>query len=228
MKPIRSAQTSPPPLSKPSRALGLGRPKPSAGSMTAWPRAEGLAASLLAVLGPASLALLPACVAPNVVVVDQKTALERQAAGDYPALENDADQAALAAAPEPFAREELVAGREREGRGALGELAELVVLGESDSDAIDRLLLQKCVGEAQSGLLVPRPTDCVGSADSTELVRLIGRENLHRRQLWQLLATERKANVDRARVLWRERHAEEIVCGGLMESPRDNWGAKPC
>lgn len=173
-------------------------------------------------------ALLPACVAANVVVVDQKTALERQAAGNYPALENDVQQAGLAPAPEAFTREELVEGRAREGRGALGELAELIVSGESEAEAIDRLLLQKCVGEARSGLLVPRPGDCIGTADSTELVRVIGRENLHRRQLWQLLASERETSAERARRSWREAHLEQVVCGGLIESRDERWEPKPC
>jgi hypothetical protein len=172
--------------------------------------------------------LLPACVATNVVVVDQKTALERQAAGDYPVLENEVEQAGLAPAPEAFSREELVEGRAREGRGALGELAELIVSGESDVETIDRLLLQKCVGEAQSGLLVPRPADCIGAADSTELVRVIGRENLHRRQLWQLLANERQTSAERARQLWREEHLGQVVCGGLVELRRESWEPKPC
>src|SRR6187402_2125679 len=48
--------------------------------------------------------VLGACVAPNVVVVDQKTALERQAAGDYPALQNELEQAGMAPAPEAFTR----------------------------------------------------------------------------------------------------------------------------
>jgi uncharacterized protein YdbL (DUF1318 family) len=169
-----------------------------------------------------------ACVAANVVVVDQKSALERQAAGDYPTLENDAEQAGLSPAPEAFTREELVAGRARQGRGALGELAELIVSGESDADTIDRLLLQRCVGEASSGLLAPRPVDCIGAADSTELVRVIGRENLHRRQLWQLMATEHAVSADRARRLWREQHLEQVVCGGFVESGRETWGPKAC
>jgi hypothetical protein len=84
------------------------------------------------------------------------------------------------------------------------------------------------VGEAKSGLLVARPGDCIGAADATELVRVIGRENLHRRQLWQLLASERKANVERARRLWQELHLEQVVCGGLVESGADQWGPKPC
>ncbi|HKO92907.1 MAG TPA: hypothetical protein VJU61_17245 [Polyangiaceae bacterium] len=172
--------------------------------------------------------VLSACVAPNVVVVDQKTALERQAAGDYPALQNDLEQAGLSPAPEAFTREELAPGRERQGGGALGELAELYAHGEADAEVIDRLLLQKCIGEATSGLLVARPTDCIGAADAAELVRVIGRENLHRRQIWQQLASERNANLERTRKQWRELHLEQVVCGGLVESRADAWGEKAC
>lgn len=179
-----------------------------------------------------AVTLLPACVAPNVVVVDQKTALEQQAAGGYPALENELEQAGMAPAPEPFAREELASGRqksgEKSGAGALGELAELYVKSESDADAIDRLLLQRCIGEAGSGLLEPRPSECVGAADATEMARLLGRENLHRRQLWQLLAKERQVSVERVLPAWRERHLTQVVCGGLVESGDGSWEPKSC
>jgi hypothetical protein len=183
-----------------------------------------------AALFPAALALaaLPACVNPNVVVVDQKTALEEQAAGGYPALENDLEQAGMAPAPEPFAREELASRRERGGSGPLGELAQLYAKSESDADAIDRLALQHCIGEAASGLLEPRPSDCVGAADATEMARLLGRENLHRRQLWQLLARERKVSVDRVQPVWRELHLEQVICGGLVETGSGQWGPKSC
>jgi hypothetical protein len=176
--------------------------------------------------------LLPACVAPNVVVVDQRTALEQQAAGGYPALENELEQAGMAPAPEPFAREELATRRERSGEkggsDALGPLAELYVKSESDADAIDRLLLQRCIGEARSGLLEPRPSECVGAADATEMARLLGRENLHRRQLWRLLASTRQVSVDRVQPAWREQHLEQVVCGGLVEGADGGWGPKAC
>jgi hypothetical protein len=174
-----------------------------------------------------SMLLLAACVTPNVVVVDQKTALEEQAAGGYPALENDLEQAGMSPAPEPFAREELASGRERNGGRVLGELAALYAKSETDADAIDRLLLQHCIGEAASGLLEPRPTDCVGAADATEMARLLGRENLHRRQLWQLLASERKVGVERVQPVWRQLHLEQVVCGGLVEAGA-GWGPKTC
>jgi hypothetical protein len=176
----------------------------------------------------ASLAIFAGCVAPNVVVVDQKTALEEQAAGGYPALENELEQAGMSPAPEPFASETLAGGRERNGRGALGELAELYAQGESDADAIDRLLLQHCIGEAASGLLEPRPSDCIGAADATEMARLLGRENLHRRQLWELLAEERKVSIDGVAPVWRKLHVEQVVCGGLLENGPGAWGPKAC
>jgi uncharacterized protein DUF1318 len=172
--------------------------------------------------------VLASCVAPNVVVVDQKTALEEQAAGAYPALENDLAQAGMTPAPEAFSREELAGAPERNRRGALSELTELYARGETDADVIDRLLLQKCIGEALSGSLVPRPSDCVGTTDTTQLTRVIGRENLHRRQLWQLIASERKANVEQVREVWRELHVQQVVCGGLIETADAGWKAKSC
>jgi hypothetical protein len=171
---------------------------------------------------------LLACVSPNVVVVDQKTALEQQAAGGYPALENDLDQAGMALSPEPYAREELAGGRERAGRAALGELAEIYVKIASDADAIDQLLLRGCVGEALTGQLVPRPGECIGATDTAELTRLIGRENLHRRQLWQLIAKERGVEVAPAQEAWRAVHLEQVVCGGLVEQSADVWRPKSC
>jgi hypothetical protein len=176
----------------------------------------------------AAMAPLLGCVTPNVMVVDQRTALEQQAAGSYPSLENDLDQAGLSPAPEPFARDELASGRERSGRGALGELAELYVHVQSDADSIDQLLLQKCIGEGLDGLLAPRPSDCIGATDSTELARLVGRENLHRRQLWQLMAAERQVGVDRVQATWRALHRERVVCGGLVETSASVWGPKSC
>lgn len=172
--------------------------------------------------------LLVGCVKPNVVVVDQKTALEQQAAGGYPALENELDQAGLAVAPEPFAREELASGREQRGGAALGELAELYVKIASDADAIDQLLLRACVGEAQSGLLDARPESCVGATDATELARLIGRENLHRRQLWQLIARESNVSADKAQAEWRTLHLEQVICRGLVETRASVWEPKSC
>ena len=169
-----------------------------------------------------------ACVkAPNVAVVDSKTALEKQAAGEYPALENDLEQAGLAPRPEPFPREELVAGRNRSGGGALGEVAELYAKAESDADKIDALLVKKCVGEATSGFLEARPADCTAAVDTAEMTRLLGRSNLHRRQVWQMIATERATDIEKARRAWRPIHLEQVVCGGLIQTD-DGWKPKAC
>jgi hypothetical protein len=170
---------------------------------------------------------LAACVRPTVVVVDQKTALERQAAGDYPALENELEQAQLSPAPEPFTREELASGREQRAAGVLGELGQLYARGESDADILDRLLLQRCIGEAETGQLVPRPNDCVGATDRAELARVIGRENLHRRQLWELLAREHRSSAAQVQTLWRAPHLEQVPCGALVETAA-RWEPKSC
>ncbi|MET0340631.1 MAG: DUF1318 domain-containing protein [Polyangiales bacterium] len=172
--------------------------------------------------------LATGCVAPNVVVVDQKTALELQAAGGYPTLSEELDRAGMAIAPEPFAREELVQGRERAGSAALGELAELYVKIATDAEAIDQLLLRSCVGEAQAGVLEARAESCIGATDATELARLVGRENLHRRQLWELLARQSQRSVEQAQAAWRTLHLEQVVCGGLVETAPGVWKAKTC
>ncbi len=176
----------------------------------------------------AALSALVGCVkAPNVSVVDSKTALERQAAGEYPALENDLEQAGIAPQPEAYPREDLVSGSDQPGSGALGEVAELYAKAESDADAIDRLLTKKCIGEALNGFLEPRPSDCTTTVNTAEMTRVIGRANLHRRQIWQLISSERKASVEKTRTTWREVHVTQIVCGGLLEGP-DGWSPKPC
>lgn len=175
----------------------------------------------------ASLLSLAGCVSPQVMVVDQKTALERQAAGGYPGLENELEQAGLAPAPEPFTRQELALVSERRGEAVLGEIGELYARGEADAEVIDRYLLQKCLGEARSGLLVPRPTDCVGAADTSELARVLGRENLHRHQLWELLAREQGASLEQVREVWHTLHLEQVVCNGLIERA-SGWEPKPC
>jgi hypothetical protein len=60
------------------------------------------------------------------------------------------------------------------------------------------------------------------------MARLLGRENLHRRQLWELLARERASTLERVRAVWRELHLEQVVCGGLVEGPDGSFGPKPC
>lgn len=169
-----------------------------------------------------------ACVkAPNVSVVDQKTALERQAAGEYPELENELEQAQLAPKPEPYPREEMLDGRDRAGSGALGEVAELYAKAESDADAIDRLLVKQCIGEAMSGFLEARPASCTTTVNTAEMTRVLGRANLHRRQVWQLIASDRGSSVKDAQETWRTVHLEQVVCGGLIQTGK-GWAPKSC
>jgi hypothetical protein len=60
------------------------------------------------------------------------------------------------------------------------------------------------------------------------MTRLLGRENLHRRQAWQLMANQRKLDVERVQPVWRELHVAQVVCGGLVEAQSGSWGPKSC
>ncbi len=60
------------------------------------------------------------------------------------------------------------------------------------------------------------------------MTRLLGRENLHRRQIWQLAASERGAAVRQAQQAWRTVHLERVVCKGLIQIDAQLWKAKEC
>jgi uncharacterized protein YdbL (DUF1318 family) len=171
---------------------------------------------------------LAGCIkAPNVSVVDSNTALEAQAAGEYHALENDLSQAGLSPRGEPIPREQLAANRDAAGGGALGEVAQLFVEFETDADALDRLLAARCVGEAETGLIVATPDLCTTEVDVAEMTRLVGRANLHRRQLWDLVAAQRGVAPETVATSWRKVHLERVICGGLVQSA-GTWEPKPC
>ncbi len=175
----------------------------------------------------AALAGISACVkAPNISVVDSKTALERQAAGEYPTLENDLGQAGASPRAEPIPGEELTNGTD--DTATLGDVARLYADSTQDADWIDQMLVEGCIGEASSGLLEPTPDQCSIRVDEAERVRILGRANLHRRQVWRYLAEQRpEASPAQIRAAWRKNHVERVVCGGLLETD-GQWKAKPC
>ena len=173
-----------------------------------------------------SLLLSQACVHAEVAVVSQHTALERQAAGEYPAREQLLDDAAIEPGPEAIPREALAATGEG---GELGVVAELVARAETDDERIEALLIARCLGEAASGLLVARADDCRADVDPDELARLVARENLHRRQVWEFLSTRAEGrSVEAAGAAWREVHLLRVPCGALVEAQPGQWGPKEC
>ncbi|MCA9578884.1 MAG: DUF1318 domain-containing protein [Myxococcales bacterium] len=166
------------------------------------------------------------CVRAEVAVVSQHTALERQAAGEYPERETELDDAAIEPGPEAIPREALAETGEG---GELGVVAQLVARAETDDERIEALLSARCLGEAVSGLLVARPDDCRADLDAEELARLVARENLHRRQLWEFLSTRAEGtSTERARETWRELHLMRVPCGAMIEAAPDRWEAKVC
>jgi hypothetical protein len=167
-----------------------------------------------------------ACVRAEVAVVSQHTALERQAAGEYPDRERELDDATIEPGPEPIPREALAASGED---GELGVVAQLVARAETDDERIESLLRAHCLGEGANGLLVARPEQCRADLDSDELARLAANENLHRRQVWEFLSQQTPGTTpDQARAAWRELHLMRVPCGALVEGEPDHWNTKSC
>jgi len=173
------------------------------------------------------VALAGGCVkAPNISVVDSKTALERQAAGDYEPLENELANEGISPRPEVIPREQLTSSDDDE---ALGEVAQLYASAETDADWVDQMLVEGCIGEANTGLLEPTPEQCDIRVDEAERVRILGRANLHRRQVWRYLAEQRpKASPEQIRQTWRKLYLEQVVCDGLVQSDDGAWSKKSC
>jgi uncharacterized protein YdbL (DUF1318 family) len=174
-----------------------------------------------------ALALASGCVrAPEVAVVSQHTALERQAAGEYPDQQQELDAAAISPAPIPIPREQLSSGGEATG---LGVVDEMVAKAESDEERLDALLIARCVGEAQNGLCEVTPDRCQQEVDAGELTRLVGRINVHRRQIWTFIAQRSPGTGEaQAREQWRALHMQRVVCGGQVQAKGGGWEVKTC
>lgn len=170
--------------------------------------------------------LAAGCVrAPEVAVVSQNTAYERQAAGEYAQQEQSLQAAAISPGPAPIPREQLPGGE----ASGLSVVDEMVARAESDEDQLDALLLARCVGEARSGLIELTTESCQQDQDSNETLRLVGRVNVHRRQIWTYLAAQQRAQrIEPARERWRAVHMQRVVCGAQIENDAGRWETKPC
>ena len=171
------------------------------------------------------LALGVGCIsAPKVVLLDHKTALEAQAAGEFQPLEGQVLRAGLQAKAEDIPGSKL-----QQGKGPLGNLADLSSQVASEASFVDELLRAHCVGEGADGRLMLRPDDCPSDPDAGEVTRVLERQNLHRRQLWkELQSLQPDAGQDELRRAWRARHLQRSVCGALIQAEDGSWEAKKC
>ena len=173
--------------------------------------------------------LLQSCVRPpNIVVTGQKTALENQAAGEFHSRDNELGQAGMKPRGETIPREQLLSPDQR-GGDTHGQLAELYAKTQDDANWVDQSLTAQCIGEAATGLLQPTPASCKKKINTTEMTRIVGRTNLHRRQLWRLIHRQRP-NVNESTIQseWRRIHIQRVVCGALIENNNGVWRPKKC
>jgi hypothetical protein len=158
--------------------------------------------------------------APDIVVVDRATALEREAAGQYPRLDLDLEHAGTAAKPAALTREQLEdAGQPRP---VIEEIA------PSDAERIDALLKDNCVGEALDATLVATPDRC-SVKQVPHLTSLLERVNRDRVQMWEWLKAARPTrSMKDVRQAWRQVHLRAVTCGGQIQNDDGKWEPKKC
>ncbi|HET6418475.1 MAG TPA: hypothetical protein VFG22_19415 [Polyangiales bacterium] len=163
--------------------------------------------------------------APPIAVVDNRTAIEVQASGEYPDLEFQSADATLQPGPSPVSGKDIVS---KAGLSAAGADLDLFELSRSDAQLIDAMLLIGCLGEGEDGLLKYTPDRCDQNVEVSELLRVAGRNNLHRRQVWEYLASRRPdQSAVLARDAWRSVHLEQVRCGAWIEKD-GAWAQKTC
>ncbi|HUB07626.1 MAG TPA: DUF1318 domain-containing protein [Myxococcales bacterium] len=158
----------------------------------------------------------------EVVIVDRATVLEQEAAGSYPELEHALARAEVAPRPVPLTPAQLE---------ALGIEAPALVdhTNLTDADAADALLVERCIGEGNDGLLADTLPACRKPVDRDETDRLIERINRARRQLWRWMRSQRPgASLPDIRRAWQAIHAGGVVCGGWRQKADGSWEPKPC
>jgi len=181
---------------------------------------------VLTVLVAASVMGGQGCIkAPPIAVVDNRTSLEIQAAGEYPELEFQSTDAALEPGPSPSSAEKIVS---KAGLAAAGHDLDVFSVSQTQSEFIDMMLLMGCLGEGDDGLLEYLPDPCSDDVDVSELLRASSRVNLHRRQIWEYLASRRPdTSTAAARDAWRSVHLEQVRCGTWIEQS-GKWEQKAC
>lgn len=169
-----------------------------------------------------SLSLVGCIRAPDVVIVDRKTALEQQAAGSFRGLEEELEQAGLLPRATPLTAAQL------EAAGVRKEDAVEDAEGLPDGVRVDTLLVQRCVGEALDGTLVLTIDRCTGTIDVPQTNRLIERVNRNRRQVWQWMAGKASGRPAQVQASWREVHVSGAICGAQVQKADGTWEVKKC
>jgi hypothetical protein len=173
--------------------------------------------------------LLASCIkAPDIVMVDRHTLLEEQAAGRLPQVEAQTMQAGLSPGPAPFTSGELAkSGWQTDaGHDAIAALYNGQI---DDTQAIEQLLVRRCVGEAKDATLIATPDTCTGAIDLTDVSRRLEKANRNRRQVWLYLQQQRpQASDGDVRATWREQRHLAVICGGWWQKDDDKWEAKAC
>ncbi len=171
--------------------------------------------------------VVSACIrAPDVILIDRKTALEQLAAGSYQGLEEALDAAAVSPRAEPLTRAEIEASG-----GAVALAADEV--DRSEFAQLDELLRRHCVGESLDGTILITAATCSGRTDAAERSRLVERVNRDRYQIWRELQTRglprgHERELALVRRAWRAAHVRAIVCGGQVQREDGAWEDKKC
>jgi hypothetical protein len=165
--------------------------------------------------------MLAGCIrAPEIVVIDRATALEREAAGSFPRLDLELEKAGTTPRPAVLTREQLEASGHP--RPVIEELS------SSDAERVDALLRSRCVGEALDGTLLETRDRCAVK-EVPHLASLVERINRDRVQMWEWLRAARpQRSMEEVRRAWREVHLRAVVCGGQVQRADGGWEAKQC
>lgn len=177
--------------------------------------------TLLFVVLAASSSLVGCIKAPEVVIVDRKTALELQAGGHHATAEEKLEQSAIRPGATPF--------ETREAGSTVARSFDRDDEGSTDADLTDSLLEKACIGEAFDGLLVQTPATCASSVDGAAVTALVERANRHRRQLWQLMVRKQAGLTEaEAARAWRTVHLRDLPCGARIERFPGQFEVKAC
>jgi hypothetical protein len=183
----------------------------------------------LALLPLAAAATLGCIRAPDVVLVDRQTMLEEQLTGELQPLDDGLRELALVPTSVDFTRGQLEAAGVDLGDDTLNQVTRVHAVILSEHELLDDLLVRRCVGEANTGLLELTPATCSGRHNAQRSSASVHRVNRARRQLWQHLHDQQpSAPPEALRRRWREHHLRSVVCGGQVQREDGRWEVTSC